>query len=167
MSAESDRSAFDGRALVHAWVAAVAKPLGFRKRRNSWLLERPETVLVINVQKSSWGGEIYYVNLAIWVKAFGDVKDPVEHRCHVRRRLCAFGTHDECRRSEELLDFENAGPPLEARGSAIREALTQRGLPFLLGLTTFDDLRTAWAEGRLSGTLVLMRLQELLSRRHS
>jgi hypothetical protein len=64
---------------------AVLKPLGFRKRARTWRLERPEVISVVNLQKSSWGDD-FYLNLGVFLKGDGAVRQPAEKDCHIRWR---------------------------------------------------------------------------------
>ena len=44
---------------------------GFIKKGDSWYFNEAETILVANLQKSNFGKQ-YYVNLAVYVKQFGE-----------------------------------------------------------------------------------------------
>ena len=50
---------------------------GFIKKRGSWYFNGAETILVVNLQKSNYGKQ-YYVNLAVYVKQFGEERFPKE-----------------------------------------------------------------------------------------
>jgi hypothetical protein len=39
------------------------------------------------VQKSSWGGGVYYINLGVYFRRLGSEEAPTENRCHVQVRL--------------------------------------------------------------------------------
>ena len=49
---------------------------GFINKGDSWYFNEAETILVANLQKSNFGKQ-YYVNLAVYVKQFGEERFPV------------------------------------------------------------------------------------------
>src|SRR5688572_9425442 len=67
-------------------LAALLKPLGFRKRRATWHRATPDTIQTINVQGSQWGPE-YYLNVGTYLRALGEETTPPEFRCHIRSRI--------------------------------------------------------------------------------
>lgn len=70
-----------------AAVAPLLKSRHFKKSGATWRREQEESIAVFNVQKSSWGGGVYYVNLGVYFRAIGTELAPTENRCHVQRRL--------------------------------------------------------------------------------
>src|SRR5262245_58564158 len=65
------------------------KTEGFVKRSGTWYLNREQTLLVANLQKSQYGDK-YYINLAVWMKKLGEQRFPKEHLCHIRLRLTSI-----------------------------------------------------------------------------
>ena len=59
---------------------------GYIKKSGSWYRRQPESIAVINLQRSQYS-LAYYVNVALWLVALGDSVAPKEHECHVRTRL--------------------------------------------------------------------------------
>jgi hypothetical protein len=76
----------DAESFVKA-VCPQLKAHGFRKSNATWRKEQGESVAVFNVQKSSWGGGTYYVNVGAYFHALGDDASPTENKCHVQLRL--------------------------------------------------------------------------------
>ena len=68
-------------------VTPLLKAHGFKKSRFTWRKDQGESIAVFNVQKSAWGGGIYYVNIGAFFLEFEDQASPTEYQCHVRRRL--------------------------------------------------------------------------------
>jgi len=65
----------------------VLKPLGFKKKGVSWYLNNPQTITILEIQRSKWS-ENYYLNLGIYLKEKGEeVIDVQECKCHIRTRL--------------------------------------------------------------------------------
>jgi hypothetical protein len=67
-------------------LAALLKPLGFKKRRATWHRATADTIQTINVQGSQWGPE-YYLNVGTYMRALGGELTPPEYHCHVRARV--------------------------------------------------------------------------------
>ncbi len=67
--------------------SSLLKQHGFKKSNATWRKDQGESIAVFNVQKSQWGGGVYYLNLGAYFHAFGNEKSPTENRCHVRVRL--------------------------------------------------------------------------------
>lgn len=76
----------DAESFIQA-VALALRPHGFKKAAANWRRSQPESIAVFNVQKSQWGGGVYYVNLGTYFRALGKEEKPVSYRCHVQRRL--------------------------------------------------------------------------------
>lgn len=72
--------------LIQSRLDKLARANGFEKKAGSWYLRRDETILVLNLQKSNYGGR-YYLNVAVWLRELGDETAPKEQNCHIRTRL--------------------------------------------------------------------------------
>ena len=68
-------------------VSPLLKSHGFKKSNATWRKEQAESIAVFNVQKSSWGGGRYYVNIGVYFNEFGSDTVPTENKCHVQVRL--------------------------------------------------------------------------------
>ncbi len=63
------------------------KENGFKKSNATWRRAQEESIAVFNVQKSPWGGGVYYINLGVYFRRLGNEEAPTENRCHVQVRL--------------------------------------------------------------------------------
>lgn len=68
-------------------VHPLLKSQGFKRSSATWRRQYNESIAVLNVQKSSWDGDVYYINLGVYFHAIGSEVAPTENRCHVRVRL--------------------------------------------------------------------------------
>jgi hypothetical protein len=68
-------------------LAPLLSAHGFKRSSATWRRDQGESIAVLNVQKSSWGGGTYYVNVGVYFRALGPEAAPTENRCHVRTRL--------------------------------------------------------------------------------
>jgi hypothetical protein len=59
---------------------------GFTRKGTTLYRDQPETLAVVNLQGSQWGGRSY-LNVALWLKAVGEAEQPPENKCHIRARL--------------------------------------------------------------------------------
>lgn len=76
----------DAESFIQA-IAPLIKAQGFKKSNATWRRSGPESIAVLSVQKSSWGGGVYYVNVGVYFPALGSLLAPTENKCHVQRRL--------------------------------------------------------------------------------
>jgi hypothetical protein len=76
----------DAEAFLKA-VHPLLKSQDFKRSNSTWRKIRDESIAVFNVQKSSWGGGVYYVNVGVYFCVLGDDLSPTENKCHVRLRL--------------------------------------------------------------------------------
>lgn len=60
---------------------------GFKRSGNTWRRDHVDSIAVFNVQRSQWGGGIYYINLGTYFRSLGNEVSPTENKCHVRVRL--------------------------------------------------------------------------------
>ena len=78
-----DMDAESFKASVHP----LLKAHGFKRNGATWRREQDESIAVFNVQKSGWGGGVFYINVGVYFRAIGPEVAPTENRCHVRTRL--------------------------------------------------------------------------------
>ncbi len=96
---------------------------GFRRKGTTLYRDQEETVAVVNLQASRYGGR-YYLNVALWLKAVGDDDPaPKENKCHLRTRLAELRpTPDDDERQEPFLDL-NSGLSDDERRKQFRDVL--------------------------------------------
>jgi len=68
-------------------IGPLLKEQGFKKSNSTWRKDQGESVAVVNVQKSQWGGGTYYVNLGTYFRQLGADAAPTANKCHVQVRL--------------------------------------------------------------------------------
>ena len=95
-----------GQKAIVAGLAKAAKQYGFRNvRGTNYYLGRPETVCVVNLQKSRWGPQ-YDLNAGVWLTRFGVMERPPEYKCQIRWRIDNFLDGDVATQFREALDLD-------------------------------------------------------------
>jgi hypothetical protein len=115
-------------------VAGSLKPYGFRKNARSWYLENPETILIVNVQKSQFGNQ-FYLNCSVVFRSISTVEKPKEYHGDIRFRLESVLLPSEAELCVKLLNLENELFADEERQAKFAE-LVERALPLLLRCRT-------------------------------
>lgn len=116
------------------------KPNGFRKRGLNWYKRTDDTICVVNLQKSSYGGQ-YYINLGVFVTALDTSIDcPPEYECHIRERLTSIVPNRS--QLEQALNLEGRDMDTKDRVDAISESIQKYGLPWLVNFATLDSIRS-------------------------
>jgi hypothetical protein len=139
---------------------SVLVPAGFRRRKDTWYKMNDDTITLVNLQKSQWGGQ-YYVNLAVYLRDLGKATSPSEHESHIRVRLTSISGSGTAA-VEEALDFERETVSAEQRRKVLAHALSTVALPFLAERNTLPRLRELRADGQLGPVLVTKATRELL-----
>lgn len=117
---------------LEAIIDSVLKPFGFIKRGFSWYRHHPETISVLNLQNSDYGGQ-YYVNLAVALRGLNPGEYPHEERCHIRVRLDRVIDDPETVR--KALNLEDRSITNNQRRLYIHDGIT-RGSQWLEELST-------------------------------
>lgn len=134
------------------------KPHGFRRKTSTWYLERPEAILLLNLQGSAFGGR-FYINLAVWLKALGRTSFPRHYQCHIQERLCSLSG----KKLEEALKFDESTVVIsECNQNVIKEALTRKALPFLERCSTHAGVKGMIQRSELKGALIFHKVYDLL-----
>ncbi|WP_429806643.1 DUF4304 domain-containing protein [Ensifer sp. B1-9] len=115
--------------LVDA-VAFSVKPFGFRTKARSWYLENPETILIVNLQKSQFGNQ-FYLNFSVVLRSISTVERPKQYHGDIRFRLEDVLASAEAELCVKLLNLENQLFSDEERQACFAE-LVDRALPLLL-----------------------------------
>jgi hypothetical protein len=112
----------------------------FRRKGTTLYRDQDETVAVVNLQGSQYGGR-YYLNVALWLKALGDEPFPKENHCQLRTRIADLRpAPDDDERNEPFLDLKS-GLSDDERGRQFLEVLDTVVAPALSGTSTLDDLK--------------------------
>lgn len=147
--------------VVKQAFTSTMKSAGFSKNGDAWFSDTNEAILVVNLQKSNFGDQ-YYVNLAIWLKALGNVRFPKEQHCHIRIRASALDPERQKYWEREVLNLEQRDIADEERFDLVRSFLEETALPFLATAGSLSELRRLALEGRLKSAAVLKSAQSLL-----
>ncbi|KAA3441624.1 hypothetical protein C7I87_34450 [Mesorhizobium sp. SARCC-RB16n] len=100
----------EGRELIVQGLAETASPYGFRGvRATNYYREWPETIGLLNLQKSAWGSQ-FYLNAAVWFTRFGPERRPKEHQCHIRWRVNSPMADKQSKAFEQALNLEHPLP---------------------------------------------------------
>jgi hypothetical protein len=140
---------------IRALFDKTLREQGFKKAAGSWYSDRPETVLVVNLQKSQYGYS-FYINLGIWLKAVGESVAPKEHHCHVRIRLESIAGEG----LSKALDMENSTVVEEDRKMIIVTGIVEVAIPWLEACNSLDGIRKMLHEGRLTRAMVHKEIRQ-------
>jgi hypothetical protein len=122
---------------VQKALAATLKLHGFLKDGPTWRHPYPDTITVLNLQGSQWGPS-FYLNLGVYFRALGTDDKPLEHRCHIRIRLC--DVVPEQGRLRQLLDFEQ--PMADSvRFGELERLVASTAVPWLERVSTLKGAR--------------------------
>jgi uncharacterized protein DUF4304 len=143
-------------------VSSVLVPAGFRRRKDTWYSANEDTIILLNLQKSRYGGQ-YFVNLAVYFRDLGTATSPLEHQSHIRVRLTAIAGN-EVSAIDEALDLERPNVSTEQRRTTLMRALTTIALPFLNERSVLPRVRELHAQGRLGPVLITRATVALLER---
>jgi len=120
-------------------IAGLLKPLGYKKRGATWNLRRKDFVFVVNLQKTPWGYDEYYINLGINFPELDEKREFVsDMHCQIGWRLYQM---------DELLKKEPHEAGLDRLKSpnlllAEVEGLIRRHLlPLINRLDTLEDVK--------------------------
>lgn len=131
---------------------------GFAHKGQSWYLDGKDAIIVINLQHSDWG-KWYFVNMGIWLKAFGTASFPQFNHCHLYYRIEDFFPQNR----EEIV----LGCSLEARDPQMLPRLVKfienSLVSFLYECTQESKLREMMAQGSLNNGLVLKEARSYLT----
>lgn len=131
---------------------------GYLRKGTTLHRDQPETIAVVNLQGSQWGGR-YYVNVALWLKALGDADTPPENKCHIRTRLTRLDTG---RMLSDALDMTTVLDD-SRRSEILRKSLDAFAEPWLRLASSVDGLKLD-GETFLDKCLVNAEAQSFLSR---
>ncbi len=140
-------------------LAGILKPEGFRKKGRTWRLDAPETVAVINLQRSQWS-ESYYLNLGVLIKELKNIAEPKEYQCQFRERLAEL--MPDRLRGRDIFDLCNSTIYPDERAREITAAMHDYALPLLRKCRTFDGIRAAIREDPQLGYATFGELRSII-----
>jgi Domain of unknown function (DUF4304) len=147
------------RDIVQTTFDAFARGAGFTRKSGTWYRRGPETIAVLQLQKSQWGRQ-YYVNFALWLLPLAEADHPKEPHCHIRTRLSRLVPPADEARLDELLDLEL---DVADRERELTEFLHANLLPSVEATGTLEQLRTWPGHTVVEAALVTGGAQRLLA----
>lgn len=141
-------------------MAHELRSAGFKARGTSWYKHAPDTLLVVNLQKSVYGPQ-HYINLAAWVKQLGDAEAPKEYQCHIRVRATSL-LSPNAEALGHALNLEDESMDTEQREAFIARFMREEAIPFLESLGTWEGIRVAVNAGKLKKGLIYKEVGVLL-----
>ena len=108
----------------------------YSKRDSTWYKNTPEVILVVNLQKSDFGGQ-YYINLGISFKAIQKEQYPQENKCHIRMRLDNLTPN-----RDETLNIFNLEKCSESQELLIIKVIQNVAVPWLEALITIEAIKS-------------------------
>lgn len=135
-------------------IQGVLKPIGYRKRGNTFLAERNDVLLLVQLQKSHKTTRdtlIATLNLGVFSPALSQKLGLVDERptipdCHWRQRIGDL-LPEQSDKWWEIHSEEEA----IAAGNEIAGLLERYGIPALEEVSSSAKLRTLWLSGQSPG----------------
>ncbi len=121
-------------------VSPLLKQAGFKKKGQSWRFSTPETIAVLNLQKSQWGPG-YYVNLGVLIRALDTHPQPDVFSCPLQTRL--VNLLPKLHAARELFDFSNSKYDTDEGYTEMAEVVRSYALPFLKQCDSLEGVRDA------------------------
>lgn len=146
------RQAMSERNVIQTTFDAFGKAAGGSKKSGSWYVRSPETIAVINLQKSQYAVS-YYVNVGLWLLAAGPADAPKPSHCHIQTRLGRLVPSEQEERLSALLSMDS---PIDdgTRAAELDELLRECLLPILDAASTLEGLRSAAGQHFIQRSLV-------------
>jgi hypothetical protein len=110
------------------------KPLNYKRKGLSWYKENPMTVTAFTLDRSKWGGELYYVYLGVLFKQIHSENYPKFYQFDSNLRAEKLDEH-----TEEYLDLEKSIDNVER--SERMKRLFEKSLPILDKLETIEGFK--------------------------
>lgn len=127
------------RTYLKNCLSEVLEPIGYVRSNNTWYKRELETILVVNLDKSPYGGQ-FYINLGLLLRCLSNLTNPPEQLCHFRCRIEEF--FGETKLVQLLLNLEQSPFPPEVRCQMIKEIVTD-ATKWLDQLSTLSGLKAA------------------------
>jgi hypothetical protein len=118
----------DKKLLINSFNTEL-KMAGFQKKSTTWYLDEGGIIKVVNLQKSNYG-DLYYVNVSIFLKELDNDQFPSENECHIRTRM-DNSMVDAPKDYDYLFDLENVKLSVENYQKEIKDCIQQNIIPQL------------------------------------
>jgi hypothetical protein len=161
--AGADRAATMDRKTLKQAIGKILEAHGFRRKGQSWYLQHPDVVGVIELQKSDLS-ECYYMNIGFLVRSLDPSHEyPPERLCHWRYRVEAIFPEMHIPVRRDLLSLGEEADDAE-RIEELQKFLTERVAPFVASIRTVDDIRKQRSSEWFSHGFLHVELRKLLDR---
>lgn len=131
-------SARPRNAIIETFEIAM-QTLDLVEKGDTWYREFPETVFVVNLQRSSYGPS-YYVNLGVWISRLSEAKWPKEQDCHLRARLGEL--IEDFDKDESLMNLDSMLPDRVRRSQLLEELVAYVG-EIAASVRSMSDLQSS------------------------
>lgn len=125
--------------LITQTIDSALSAYDFKKKSDNWFCHKDETVLLVNLQKSNYGGQ-FYLNCGVLIKALSNVEFPKEENCHIRFRLHHDDIGSPESQSEFLLDLENESITDDRRVIELTNLINSYVIPILEKCSTIKGV---------------------------
>jgi hypothetical protein len=127
------------KAELTDFISSSLKPYGFKKRKNTWYFETDESISTLALTKSSWSNQ-FYLDIFLIVKALlkGDI---IKNSTGGEIMWRIDELYENKNELNDNLNFDDINIHPKQREIIIKEALLNRGLPFLQGLTSINGIK--------------------------
>lgn len=149
------------RNIIQTTFDEFGKESGGSKKSGSWYRRSPESIFVLNLQKSQYALR-YYVNVALWLLAAGPADTPKPSHCHIQTRLERLVPAAREEQLTRLLDLDAPGDE-GARHEELLALLRAHLLPVMEAASTLEGLRSGEGQRFVKASLVDGDGQRLLS----
>jgi len=137
------------RNIIQTTFDEFGKGSGGSKNSGSWYWRGPESIFVLNLQKSQYGPQ-YYVNVAVWLLAAGPAANPKPSHCHIQTRLGQLVPGVSV---ERLLNLD-ASIDEAVRRDELLALFRSSLLPVMDAASTLQGLRTGEGQRLVNASLV-------------
>jgi hypothetical protein len=145
--------------IIENIISKVLKENNYKKKGLSWYQETNDTVVLLELQKSSWGMQ-FYINIAVFLKVFGSISlPPKEWKCHIRGRLSSPEGEDKLGKA---LDLETEYI-LDERERIILKYLHEYALPILNSFKSLRSIKQLIDNENKKDFLVSLKAKEYLN----
>jgi hypothetical protein len=134
-------------------------PLGYSRKKKSWIRDEEETVWVISFQKSQYSCQ-YYVNLAIFLRSIdifdvhktenGQIQLRIEQLCDDDRSVSSLFNLD--------IDMDD-----DLRYKGIKDIFQTKVIPFFEDNKTYSAIAANYRNGLLNKFLIMRELYYMLN----
>ena len=129
--------------LISSVIDGCAASSGFTRKGSTWYRHDPEVILVVNLQKSNYGGQ-YYINLGVSPRELTEGEFPRDAQCHLRMRLEGLYEmeQNDPKEVERVFNLEDSSLASGEREAAMKTFLS-RGIAWLEDLASIENMRRA------------------------